>query len=454
MKEYDVIVIGSGSGLSLTYRALSENMKTALVAKEYLGGTCFNVGCVPSKSLIYAADIVRFIEDAQKFGINATIQSIDFPAVMDKMRLRVATGTQSIGRDLKDEKNLDFYPEECRFIGDYTIKAGNEEIRGKNIFIASGARPAIPPIKGLSDLDYLTNESILGITALPKSMIIIGGSYIGVEYAHFFAAMGSDVSIVEYSDALVPFEEAEISDFLRKSLEKRMKIFTGHEAMEIAQDGDDVILTIQDRKTKEFSHVKGSRVLVAAGRQSNADRLDVDKTGVSLTKNGFIEVDNYLRTSKAGIMAIGDATGKGMFTHAADKEVEIAWHNAFKKEKVAMDFSAVPHAVYTDPQIASIGLTESQAAKDYTIAIGRASYRDTVQGDIRMADGGFAKAIIEKGTGRILGFHIIGPDAPILIQEVVNVFTQKGTYQSIVDAMHIFPSLSDLITEAFARIEE
>lgn len=454
MKEYDVIVIGSGSGLSLTYRALSQNMKVALVAKDYLGGTCFNVGCVPSKTLIHAADIIRCVYDAQRFGIDAKVNSINFPIIMNKMRSRVKSGTESIGRDLKDEKNLDLYQEEGRFIGDYTMVAGSEEMRGKTIFIASGARPAIPPIKGINDVRYLTNESVLALTELPKSMVIIGGSYIGVEYAHFFAAMGCEVSVIEYADSLVPFEEPEISEFLRGSLEKRMTILTGHEAMEIAQDGNEIILTILDRKTKETTHVKGAEVLVATGRRSNADRLDLDKTGVSLTGKGFIEVDNYLRTSKAGIMAIGDATGKGMFTHAADKEVEIAWNNAFKKEKIPMDFAAVPHAVYTDPQIASIGLTESQAAKDHSISVGRASYRDTVAGDIRMADDGFAKAIIEKGTDRILGFHIIGPEAPVLIQEVVNVFTQKGSYRTIVDAMHIFPSLTDLITETFANIDE
>ncbi|MBP1750661.1 MAG: hypothetical protein H6Q52_3200, partial [Deltaproteobacteria bacterium] len=156
--------------------------------------------------------------------------------------------------------------------------------------------------------------------------------------------------------------------------------------------------------------------------------------------------------SKEGILALGDATGKGMFTHAGDKEVEVAWHNAFHESKVAMDFTLVPHAVFTEPQIASVGLTESQAAKDHDIIAAKASYSDTVQGDIRKIDEGFAKAVIEKNTGRILGFHIIGPDAAVLIQEVVNVFAQKGDYRSITNAMHIFPSLSDLITETLDKV--
>lgn len=454
MKEYDVLIIGSGAGLSLAYRALSENLKVALVAKDYLGGTCLNVGCVPSKKLIYSADIVRFIEDAHKFGINARIDSIDFPGIMESTRNAIRMDADSIRQDLKSSQNLDYYEEECQFIDDYIILAGSEKILAKKIFITTGARPAAPPIKGLTDIDYLNNESLLGLTELPKSLIIIGGSYIGVEYAHFFAAMGSEVSVVEYNDSLVAFEEKEISELLKQSLEKRMKIFTGHEAVSVTRDGDDCVLLTKDRSTGVERSVKGQHILVAAGRKSNADRLKPERTGVSLTQNGFIKVNDHLETSKAGIMALGDAIGKGMFAHASDKEVEIVWHNAFSGNKTAMNFEAVPHAVFTEPQIASIGLTESRAAKDYEIITGKTTYGDTIQGEIKKIETGFAKVIIEKKTGRILGFHIIGPEASILIQEIVNVFNQKGDYRSIINAMHIFPSLSGLITETLDKIEK
>ena len=452
MKEYDVIVIGSGAGLSLAYRALSANMKVALVAKEFPGGTCINVGCVPSKTLIHAADMVRLIGQAERFGIKARIDSIDFPGIMENVRNAVHTSADSIRNDLKESEGLDYYEEECQFIDDHTIAAGSETIRAKKIFIATGARPAVPPIEGLSEADYLTNESVLGLTELPKSLIIIGGSYIGVEYAHFFAAMGSEVSVVEYFDSLVAFEEPEISQLLKESLEKRMKIYTGHEAVFIRKGGDGCTRTARDRATKTEKSITGQHVFIATGRRSNADRLNPGRTGIRLMQNGFIEVDDYLQTSKEGILALGDATGKGMFTHAGDKEVEVAWHNAFHESKVAMDFTLVPHAVFTEPQIASVGLTESQAAKAHDIITAKASYSDTVQGDIRKVDEGFAKAVIEKNTGRILGFHIIGPDAAVLIQEVVNVFAQKGDYRSITNAMHIFPSLSDLITETLDKV--
>ena len=454
MKEYDVVVIGAGSGLSLAHKALSENLTVALVAREHLGGTCMNVGCVPSKTLLYVADTVIQIREAGRLGVHAEITSMDFPHIMKRMRETRKKGVDFVRGDLAGTGNLDFYEAEGRFIDEYTMEAGAEKIRGKKIFIASGARPAIPPVKGLSDVPYLTNESLLELERLPESIVIIGGSYIGVEYAHFFAGMGAEVSVVEYNDRLVSFEEPEISELLGKSLEKRMKIYVGHEALSAARDINGTSLTVRDRRTGEERSIRGQTVLIAAGRKSNTDRLNLEKTGVTLTRTGFIEVNDYLETSKPGIWAIGDATGKGMFTHAADQEMGIAWHNARHEDKRKMNFDAVPHAVFTVPQIASIGMTEAQASQSHKILVGQAQYADTAQSDVRMESQGFAKGIVEKGTERILGFHIIGPDAAILIQEVVQVVTQKASYKAIIEAMHIFPALTELIPETFSRLEE
>jgi mycothione reductase len=457
MKEYDVIVIGSGSGLSLVHKALSERARVALVAREYLGGTCLNVGCVPSKLLIHPADLIMEIQNATRLGVMTSIKSIDFKGIMERMRAYIQRGVSFLKEDTAGTENLDFYEAEGHFIGEYTLQVQSEkmdeQIRGRKIFIASGARPLIPPVKGLQGVGYLTNETVLSLEQLPESILILGGSYIGVEYAHFFSAMGSKVTIVEKLERLVASEEPEVSELLKKEMEKRMTIHTGTTALEARRKGNGVALLLKEAGSGHEREVTGEKLLVAAGRVPNSDRLNVQRTGVETDNAGFIKVDKYLQTTKERVWALGDATGKQMFTHAADKEVGVAWHNATHEEKIEMDFTAVPHAVFAYPQIASIGLTEAEARKTYQVLAGKANYSDVVQGDARMEEAAFAKAVIEKETGRVLGFHIIGPEASVLIQEVVNAVAHKARVDSITDSMHIFPSMSELIPETLNRAE-
>jgi len=453
MKEYDVIVIGAGEGVGIAFKALAIGQKVALVDKGHVGGTCMNVGCVPSKMLIYPADRILDIENANQLGISAKITRIDFASMMKRVRKTRKKNRQDLLREINDAGNLDFYNEQARFIGDYTLQTKTQTIRGQKIFIVSGSRPAIPPIKGLDGIDYLTNENIPDITEKPKSMIIIGGGYIGVEYGHFFSAMGTKVTIVQSRDRLLPSEEPEISTLLGKVMARRMAVITNAEALEAAKTGKDCTLTVRNTISGRSKRLKAETILVATGRKSNADLLSVDKTGVEVDGTGYIKVDDMLQTSRENIWAFGDAIGRAMFTHAGDLEHRIAWQNATGPEKIKMDFSAVPHAVYTHPQIASIGLTEEQARKGHEILVGRANYSDVVQGDAMMEKEGFAKAIVEKGTERILGFHVIGPMAPVLIQEVANAVAAGGDVKSITDRMHIFPAMSELIPETLKSVK-
>jgi dihydrolipoamide dehydrogenase len=212
-------------------------------------------------------------------------------------------------------------------------------------------------------------------------------------------------------------------------------------------------VTIKNISTGRGKTLSATTVVVSAGRTSNADLLRPERAGIETDAANFIKVDGFLRTNKKHIWAIGDAIGGAMFTHAADKEAELAWHNATRRKKIRMDFAHVPHAVYTWPQIASVGLTEAQAGKRHTILVGRALYSDTVMGTAMMEREGFAKAVVEKGTGRILGFHIIGPHAAMLIQEVVNAMINKEDVKSITGCMHIFPALSNIIPETFNNLK-
>jgi mycothione reductase len=453
MKEYDVMVVGAGDvGLGVAFKALADNVRVALIEKGDVGGTCVNVGCVPSKTLIYAADRIMEIREAEKLGITAEIKGIDFDAVMKRMREAVNSGRGAIKEALERDGNVDFYRSAGRFVDDYTLETGGERIRGKKIFIASGTRPFIPPVKGLDEVNYLTNESLLGLKKSPESIVIMGGGYVGVEYAHFFEAMGSKVTVVEKSPALVIHEEPEIQELLRKKLQERMAVLTNTEVVEVKGEerGCRVVVRSDDRGREELT---AEKILVAVGRKSNADLLDVQKTGVETDRANFLRVNDYLETGKNNIWALGDAIGRQMFTHAGDREAEVAWHNAMHEEKLKMDFINVPHAVFTHPQIASVGLTEAEAGKEHAVRVGRAKYSDTVKGSAMVERDGFAKAVVEKVTGRILGFHIIGPYAPILIQEIVNAMIHDNDVSYITESMHIFPALGDLITETLDNLE-
>jgi dihydrolipoamide dehydrogenase len=403
--------------------------------------------------LIYAADRIVEIQEAKKLGIAAEIKIIDFASIMERMRKSRLESQTYIRKGITETENMAFYEREGHFVEDYGMEVDGEKIKGKKIFIASGSRPVIPPIKGLDSIDYLTNENALELTQRPDSLVIIGGGYVAVEYAHFFAAMGTKVTIVEMLSRIAQSEEPEISELLEKEMKKRMDIYINTQVEEIKKDGKGIITVAKDKATGKQMEFRAQRIMVAVGRRSNADLLKVENTGVELDKRGFVKVDEYLESTKKNIFAVGDADGQQMFTHVANREATVAWHNSTHKTKIKMDYSAAPHAVYSHPQIASVGMTEENAKKDYHILVGRAKYSDTAKGEAMMEEEGFAKAIVDGHSGRILGFHIIGPYAPELIQEVINAMATGGGVHSINEGMHIHPAMPELILRTFENVE-
>ncbi len=460
MKEYDVLVIGAGVGMNIVFKALEAGLKVALVNKDHLGGTCLNVGCVPSKTLIYPADRIREIGEAGRIGVKAAVEEVDFASIMARMEKARNHGRNFLREEIEKAENLDYYNVAAHFTGPYTLElTGRFEgrgIRGRKVFIASGSRPLTPPIKGIEETGYLTNESVLELQKPPGSMIIIGGGYIAVEYAHFFSAIGAKVTIIEAQESLISQEEPEIINAFEAEMSKYVQINKGLKVIEAGREGPEAFVITRDKRGGE-SKFLAEVLMVAAGRVSNADLIKAADAGIQTDERNYIRVDDGLLTNKENVWAFGDAIGMQMFTHAGDKEAEIAWHNAFlpRDEKMRMDFDAVPHAIFSHPQVAGVGLTEKQARRRYgeDVLIGKASYSDVAKGIAMQEKAGFAKAIAGKKTGRLLGFHILGPLAPILIQEAVNTIANGGKADYITRSMHIFPELSELIPEALGRLK-
>jgi dihydrolipoamide dehydrogenase len=404
--------------------------------------------------LIASADRVLDIKRSEKLGIKASVEEIDFGFIMERMRKAVARDRDALDSDLRKSKTIDFYPGETRFAGDHTLEYQEETFKAKTIVIASGSRPSIPDISGIERIRYLTNENLLSLKERPGSLVIIGGSYIAAEYGHFFAALGTKVTMLEMGNRLIPSEEPEISDLLYKSLSQRMSIHLNTVAVSIAKDDKGIDILALDSKSKTERHYRAQEILLAAGRTSNADTLALEKTGVKINPRGYIAVNSYMRTNKRGIFAIGDANGIQMFTHVVNSEAGVVEGNILHGSRIKMDFSAAPHAIFTHPQIASVGLSEAAAKSQHKILVGRANYFDTAGGEAIAETDGFAKVVVEKTTGKILGFHIIGPQAPILIQEITNAMALHLTVDDVSSGLHIHPALSELILNTLSNLEE
>jgi len=454
MKEYDIIVIGSGAGAIIADEALANNLKVALVDKGPLGGTCLNVGCIPSKMLIFPADRVVEIQEAAKLGIRAEIKAVDFAAIMGRMRRTIDESKLHIRMGMEQASKLDFYENTGVFSGKYELSIGQEKIKAEKIYIASGARPFIPPIDGIEGVPYLTNDSVLELTDKPESLIIVGGGYIAAEYGHFFSAMGTRVTLLQRGDRLVKEEEPEISSLLKREMEKRMAIFTGTEVVQARAEKEGISVVALDLASGKKKKLSAQKLMIAAGRVSNADLLLPEKTGIVLDRMGYIPVNDFFETSQPNIWAFGDVIGRKMFRHSANREAEIVWHNSMHEEKGKLDYSTVPHAVFSYPPIASVGMVESEASKLYDILIGKALYSQVAKGEAMMERESFAKLILEKDSGKILGFHIIGPYAPILIQEVINAMSSMGTVVPIIRGMHIHPALPEVIQATLQNLHQ
>jgi mycothione reductase len=459
VKNYDLIVIGTGSAMAIVDAMVNENphLKVAVIDKDDPGGICLTRGCIPSKLLLYPAELVRTVERAPQFGINVSIGRIDFKKVMDRMRSSIGSEINMIREGLQNQENVDYYADAAEFTAPYRLRVGKDTITSKMILVCSGSKPFIPPIEGLDKVGYLTSDTVLKLDRLPDSLAVIGGGFIAAEYGHFFATMGSRVTIIGRAVQFLPEEEPEISALAKRELQKHMSIITNHEVKEAEKvSGGKKKLIANDRATGKRIEVTADEILVAAGRASNSDLLHPEKAGISVDKNGWIITNEYLETSQPNIWALGDADGKYPFKHKANYEALIVYYNAVMKKNWKADYHAVPHAIFTYPEIASVGLKEKEAIGKYgedKVLIGFKRYEDTAKGEAMNLKDYFVKVIVESENMRILGAHIIGPSASVLIQEIINLmYTPDQSLMPITSGMHIHPALTEVVERAFGSL--
>ncbi|UCE28863.1 MAG: dihydrolipoyl dehydrogenase [Candidatus Bathyarchaeota archaeon] len=459
MKEYDLIAIGTGSAMNIVSSVIqsSPQMKVAVIDKDEPGGICLTRGCIPSKLLLYPAELVRTIGTAGKLGIDVDIKKTDFKGIMERMRTIIHKSINMIRQGLSYSENIDYYTDVAEFTGPYTLKVGNETITSKMIFLCTGSEAIIPPVRGLEKAGYLTSDTVLEMNQLPESIAIVGGGYIAAEYGHFFSAMGSKVTIIGRNPHFLKQEEPEVSTLAKRELEKHMTILTNHEVREAEKTakGKKRVVSVNRENGKE-TQTTADEILIATGRGPNTDILHPEKAGIKTDERGWIVVDEFLETSQPNVWAFGDANGKHLFKHVGNYESMIVYRNAILNKKVKVDYHAIPHAVFTYPEIGSVGLREKEAIKEYgkdNVLIGFQKYENTAKGEAMGVEDYFVKVIVEKETLKLLGAHIIGPYASILIQEVINLmYTPKQSAEPIVSGMHIHPALNEVVERAFRSL--
>ena len=459
MKHYNLISIGTGSAMNLIEPIINGNpdLKVAIIDKDEPGGICLTRGCIPTKILVYPADVIRNIQTAQKFGIDVEIKNVNFKKIMDRMEDLIYRDINMIREGLTKSDSFDFYSEKAEFTAPYTLKVGKETIKGDMIFLCTGSKPMIPPIKGIEKVNYHTSDTILKIKELPKKLAIVGGGYIAAEYGHFFSAMGSQVYIIGRNPQFLPNEEPEVSALAKSKLEKYLKIYTNYEVL-----GLEKTLTRKkkviglNRRSGKKGALTVDEILIATGRASNSDILKPEKGGIETDNHGWVKVNEYLETSQSNVWAFGDAIGKYLFKHVANYESILVYYNAILGEKRKVDYHAIPSAVFSHPEIASVGLGEKEAIEKYgenNIVIGMQKYEDTAKGEAMDLQDYFVKVIVEMNTDKIIGAHIIGPDASVLIQEIINLmYTDNQSAKPIMDGMHIHPALNEVVERAFSGL--
>jgi dihydrolipoamide dehydrogenase len=455
MANFDCIVFGGGTGNTVASAAAAEGLDTALIEKGPLGGTCLNRGCNPSKMLIQHANALNDVRAAEKFGIEATVEEVRFGEFVREVNHELADAASSKESSKREEEHLTLVREEARFVDDRTIEtASGETHTGERVVIAAGSRPTVPDaIDGLGEVEYLTSDDAIRLEAPPERLVVLGGGYIAAELGYFFDAFGTDVVLIDQNETLLGREDREVAAAFTEVAEGRHEVHTGYRVTAVAESGGDVTATAEADGGEEIE-VAGDELLVALGRRPNTDTIGLDATNVTTTDAGFIETDGELQTNVDGVWAMGDVADNAMFKHSGDYEGEIMAANVAGGEGRTADFTALPHAIFTEPQIGAVGETEAALDDDgREYVVGRAEFADTAMSRALKIDTGFVKVLADPDSHEILGCHIIGHEASTLLHEVTPAVRHGLNTDALAETLiHAHPALSKVVMKACADV--
>ena len=447
MRNHDAIVIGTGqSGPALARRLVAAGQDVAVIERKLFGGTCVNTGCTPTKTLVASAYAAFLARRASDYGVTiGGPVGVDMKAVKARKDAVVEPSRLGVERSLKTLEGCTVYEGHARFIAEKKVAVNGSELAADRIFINVGARAAIPPIPGLEHVPYLTNSSMMDIDFLPAHLIILGGSYVGLEFAQVYRRFGSEVTVIELAPRLIAREDADVSqavaDFLK---EEGIDVRVGSKVVGVAKEGNAIAVKVESAGA--VSQVAGTHVLVAIGRRPNTDDLGLERAGIATDARGYIQVDDQLRTSAAGIWAMGDCNGRGAFTHTSWNDFEIVAANLLDNDQRRVSDRITAYALYTDPPLGRAGMTEAEVRKAGKPAlISTMAMEDVSRAYEKGETKGFMKILVDRDSKQILGASLLGLAGDEVIHCILDLMYARAPYTVMQRAMHIHPTVSEFI---------